>query len=112
MAPTEIVKSIAKRSESSSARKSAEEAPEPIQQSSPEVVGSTSKFEYKKEDNSSDTEFMSPLSTNSGYDSAKSTPFVDFGKHNSTRFTPGKYTIKERMQLLQNRFNRLNQEKT
>lgn len=108
----EIVKSIAKRSESSSARKSAEEAPEPIQQSSPEVVGSTSKFEYKKEDNSSDTEFMSPLSTNSGYDSAKSTPFVDFGKHNSTRFTPGKYTIKERMQLLQNRFNRLNQEKT
>ena len=53
------------------------------------------------------TEFMSPMSR--GFESTEASPAVDFTQHKSTSFTPGKYTIKERLQLLQDRFSRLNQ---
>ena len=45
------------------------------------------------------TDYMSPMS-NSGFDSPS--PIVDWGRY--SKFTPGKYSMKERMQLLQNRF--------
>ena len=56
----------------------------------------------------SGTDYMSPFSNQSGFDSVADSPVVDWGRH--SKFTPGKYTIKERLQLLQNRFDKLNQD--